>query len=319
MLRKGIIFLAFLATVSFLREPLLKAEVVDKILVVINDEIITQGEIDRIIMPVYEEYRKQYSGTELAERVDQARYNVLQTLIQDKLLLSEARRKKIEVGKSDVEAKIAEVKKRFATDEEFKAALEQENLVVGDLEKKYNERVMIDKLIQSEIGGSISLPPQEIISFYEANKEHFKDPKKIKVRSILIRVSDERSKEDAFKLANEVLARLKDGCNFELMAKTYSDGPYKENGGDMGWVRDGELMEALNDQIFSLEKGNISDTVPTNLGFHIFMAEAIEEPRVKDFSEVKGRIETMLYNQKMQDKLVEFVEELKKNAYIAFK
>jgi len=319
MLKKGMKKIAFLLAVSFMISFPLHAEVVDRILVIINEEIITQGEIDRMLVPVYERYQKEYEGEELIERLDAVRRGIVQNLIKDKLLLSEAKRRNIEVDQLEIDAKIEEVRKRFATQTEFEMALEKENLIISELEKKYKERFMIDKIVQVQIGRNITVSPNEMITFYEENKTLFKEPEKVKVRTILIRINDELPEEKASKTTAEIHRRLLEGCNFELLAKEYSQGPYKDRGGDMGWIKKGELMDELNEMIFSMEKDEISSPIKTRLGFHIFMVEDKMEPSIKDFSEAKDRIEKALYNSKIEGKLREWVEELKKNAYIAFK
>ena len=86
-----------LALIFSLSTLSIHAEVVDRIIVIVNDEIITQGEVDKILVSVYQKFKVQYSGEELNAKIDEARTNLLETLISDRLLLSEARRKKIEV------------------------------------------------------------------------------------------------------------------------------------------------------------------------------------------------------------------------------
>lgn len=293
--------------------------VVDKVLVIVNDEIITQGDLERILFPVYQRYRMQYTDEELAGVMEETRRSVLMRLIQDKLLLSEARRKKIEVTEEEVQKKTAEMRKRFRTEEEFEIALAQEDLILSELEKKHRERIMIDKLIDSEIRGGISVSPSEIMAFYEKNKDLLKEPRQVKIRSILIRVNDARSEEEARKLAEELLGRLAEGGDFALLAKTYSEGPYADSGGDMGWVKEGELMARINDLVFELDENEISGILKTDLGFHIFMAEEKKISKPRSFSEARERIEQILYNQKVQEKLNNWMEELKQNAYIAFR
>ena len=113
--------------------------------------------------------------------------------------------------------------------------------------------------------------------------------------------------------------RLEEGGDFALLAERYSEGPYASSGGDLGWIRNGELMNRINDIVFTLNDNEISGIIETNLGFHIFKAEDREEPRELDLYEVKDQIEQMIYSQKTNDKLRSWVDRLKENAYIAFR
>lgn len=296
-----------------------RAEVVDKILVVVNDEVITQGDLDRILYPIYMQYRDLYSNEELAAKLDEVRRNVLERMIQDKLLLCEARKINIEAEKSEVDEKISELKKRFTTTQEFKETLESENITLGELEKKYTERIMIDKLVDLEIRRRVAFSPSEILAYYEAHKKDFEEPEKVKLETILIRFNDGRSEEEARSLAEGILMRLQEGGDFSLLAKEYSDGPYRDSGGDMGWVKKGELMETIDSLVFDLDKGEISGVLETNLGFHIFKVEDKTPENVPEFQQVKNKIEQIIFNKKFEEKFGRWLEELKKNAYIAFR
>ena len=120
-------------------------------------------------------------------------------------------------------------------------------------------------------------------------------------------------------IAKDIVARLNAGSDFVVLAKMYSEGPYAERGGDMGWVKEGELMGAINDLIFSMQPGEISGTLKTNLGLHIFMVEESREPEKIGFIRAKPEIERIVINHKLEKKLSVWIERLKKNAYIAFR
>ncbi|MBL7155546.1 MAG: peptidylprolyl isomerase [Candidatus Omnitrophica bacterium] len=312
-------FFNIIFVLIFLGASTSSAEVVDKIIVIVNDEIVTRGELDRVLLPIYQQYKTQYSGEELAEKIDKARSNVLNRIIEDKLLLSEAKRRKIEIKDEEVEAKMDEIKKRFATEEEFKEALKEERMLLGELEKKYRDRIKVDKMVDKEIRRSISLSPSEVINYYRDHEEEFGEPEKIKLRAILIKVNGSRTREASLKLAKEILSRLQEGGDFASLAKRYSDGPYKESGGDMAWVKKGELMDKIDNLVFTLEENELSGILQTGMGFHIFKVEQKMSPRTMDFREAKDRIEHVLYQKKTEEKLRSWIDELKENAYIAFK
>jgi len=311
--------ISFLLLIQLLFGISLYAEVVDKIIVIVNDEIITQGEVDRILSPMYQQWKMAHTDEELAKKIDEARFKVLQRLINDKLLFSEAKRTEIEVTDEDVQLRIEEVKKRFANEEEFKMNLLRENITLGELEKKYKERIMIDKLINTEIRGRISVAPSEVTEYYRTHKDEFREPKKVKVRSILIRVDERRPAEKALEKSKEILARLEEGGDFSLLAKEYSEGPYRDKGGDMGWVKENELMTRINDVLFKLDKDEMSGIVKTNLGFHIFRIDDVSASRVMKFHESKNLVERHIFNKKMDEKLGQWLEKLREDAYIAFK
>ncbi|MFH1594395.1 MAG: peptidylprolyl isomerase [Candidatus Omnitrophota bacterium] len=295
------------------------AEVVDKIVVIVNDEIITQGDIDSILMPIYWQYKDLYSGQELASRLDEARRNVLQKMIQDKLFLTEAQKRGIEVDEKSVREKIDELKKRFSTEEDFKNALARENMMESELEKKYRERIMIDTLVEREIRRRVSVSPSEVLAYYDLHKADYLKSKEMRLRSLLIKVNETRNEERAERFAKIILRRLKEGGDFALLARRYSDGPYADVGGDMGWVREGELMKRIDELVFNMEIGEISGLLKTDLGFHIFKVEEVAPVHMREFNEVKEDIEKLLFGSKSEKNLKEWLERIKEDAYIAFR
>ena len=296
-----------------------QAIVVDKIVVVVNDEVITQGDIDRILRPLYQQNKDTLTAEDMAEKLDEARKTLLKRLINDKLLLAEARRKEIEVEQSEIDAKLGEVKKRFPSEEEFIQAITQENILLSDLEKQYKERIMIDKIIDQEVRWAVAITPNEALTYYDENKKDFNEPKKVKLHSILIRVGENHPSAKAEKLARRILSRLEEGGDFAALAKQYSEGPYADSGGDMGWVKENDLMERINELVFNMEINEISGILETTLGFHIFKVEGKTPARTKTYQEVKTRIEEILYRTKVEEKLIKWLDELKENAYIAFR
>lgn len=295
------------------------AEVVDKIVVIVNDEVITEGEVDRILAPIYMQYKKQYADEELAIKLDEGRRNVLQKLIQNKLLLSEAKRREIKVEDGELKKRVEEVKKRFPSEEGFQRALAEENITLSEFEKRHKERIMMDKLIEMEIRGRISVSPSEAMDYYESHKNQFEEPKKVKLKSILVKITKERPEEEALKLAKEILARLEEGASFGLLAEKYSDGPYAESGGEMGWVKEGDLMNEVNELVFALKENEVSGILKTSMGFHIFMVEEKMPSRAKDFNEARAEVEQILFDEKIEKHLGQWIEKLKKDAYIAFR
>ncbi|MCQ9206351.1 MAG: peptidylprolyl isomerase [Omnitrophica bacterium] len=295
------------------------AEVIDKIVVIVNDYVITQSEVDKILLPIYAKHRNIYSGQELAERIDTARRSVIERLVDDKILLGEAKRRKIEATDDEIEAKVREVRRRFSSEEEFEISLIQENLRLSELKKRFKEWLRIEKLINSEVMGKISVSPTEILDYYKTHKSEFKEPLKVKLRAILVKTSKDRTRDEALKVAQKILYRLREGSDFGLLARQYSDGPYADKGGDMAWVKRGQLIARMDTLVFDMQVGEISGILETKLGFHLFRVEDRVEESTKSFAEEKEGIEQSLVSRKRQVKLGHLIARLKENAYIAFR
>ena len=296
------------------------AEVVDKIVVVVNSEIITQREIDVMLAPVYAQYRTEYHGEELIRRIEDAREAILKQLIEDRLILSEAKKQNITVEDKEVESKIGDIKKRVGSEKELESMLNEQNLTLKELRERYKEKIMIHKLIDQKVGAKIIITPLEVKNYYNLHKDDFLQPEEIKLRQILIKPTKERGGEQgALQLAGEILKRLKEGCDFEGLVKEYSDGPGAAEGGIMNSVKRGDLMPQVEDIVFNLKEGQMTGIIQSSLGYHIFKLEEKKLRRTQELPEVRQQIEEYLYREKANQKLRGWIDSLTKSAYIDFK
>ncbi|MDP2928995.1 MAG: peptidylprolyl isomerase [Candidatus Omnitrophota bacterium] len=294
--------------------------VVDKIVVVVNNEIITQREVDVILGPVYGQYRNMYKGEELIGKLEDVREKILKQLIEDRLILSEAKKQNIVVEEKDVDAKIDEIKKQIGSERELENMLNEQNLTLNELRVRYREKILIRKLIDQKVGARIIITPIEVKNYYNEHKEDFLQPEEIRLRSILIKPKEGLSGQaDALERIRDIMKRLKEGCDFEGLAKEYSNSPGAGEGGVMDYVKKGDLMPQIEEIVFNLKEGQISGIIQSPLGYHIFRVDEKKIRRTKELSEVLQNIEEFLYREKANQKLKSWIDSLAKSAYIEFK
>jgi parvulin-like peptidyl-prolyl isomerase len=293
--------------------------VVDKIAIVVNNEVITQREVDRMLAPIYEQCRAVYQGVELAKKMTEARNAVINQLIEDKLILSEAKRLNIEVDAREVNARMDDVIKRLGSQERFESLLAQEGLTRKTLFEHYREQVMVKRLIDQKVGSNISISPTEINNYYKQHANEFISPEQVKVNNILIRARKGGDANKALEQAKEIERRIREGCDFAALAKEYSDGPNASEGGSMGFVKRGDLMPDIEAMVFRMKEGEVSGLIKTDLGYHLFKVEEKKEREIRSLAEVRRDVEDAIYKEKMRGKLKGWIESLRKNAYIAFK
>ena len=142
-----------------------------------------------------------------------------------------------------------------------------------------------------QFSGPVQLTDKEVEDYYNANRAtKFTTPKQAKVRYIMIRLdtgADAKQKEAAQVRANRIVAEARGGKNFAELAKKESQDPSAEKGGEIGWLNQGQLPEALDKQIFALAKGEISEPIETPVGFHIVKVEDIKEEKTLSLAEAK--------------------------------
>lgn len=298
-----------------------KAEIVDGIIAIVNNEVITQGELNEVLLPVYAQYKAVYSDEELLRKLGEARKNILQQLINDKLIVQEARRQEILVADEETEERLEQIKSQFSDENEFKEALESQGLTVNDLKEKYEEQILIKKFVSGRVQSSIKVTPLEVTRYYEEHKEEFKVAPQVQAQMILIRKSEDNPEVNpsARAAAKKVHKSLEEGADFSKLAREYSHDPSASNGGDMGYIKKGQMMEEIDSALFSSKKDEISDIIESAIGYHIFKVTKIEEPRLKTFEEARLNIEGVLYQEKAKLRFGELIDGLKKNAYISIK
>ncbi|MFZ7111247.1 MAG: SurA N-terminal domain-containing protein [Desulfatiglandales bacterium] len=139
----------------------------------------------------------------------------------------------------------------------------------------------------------VSVSEQQVRDFYEENIEIYKEKKQVKARHILFRL-DQNATEEAEKTTKEaaekVLEKARKGEDFAALAKEYSEGPTKEKGGDLGYFSQGQMVQPFEEAAFDLKKGEVSDLVKTQFGYHIIKVEDTKEARTKGLEEVRDQI-----------------------------
>ena len=149
----------------------------------------------------------------------------------------------------------------------------------------------------NNIADKVEIDDAQIKDYYEKNSQLFTIPAQRKAAHILFKTSDEDSEqiqEEKFGKAKEVLAMAKSGADFAELAKQYSEGPSKETGGDLGFFQQGQMVPAFDNAVFSMNKGDISDIVKTQFGYHIIFLADIRPASTKSLEEARQQILTTL-------------------------
>ncbi len=308
----------FLLTVLFLSASVHAAEVVERILAVVNDEIVTEQDLEIVMAPVVAQYRTAYTGAEFEEKVKEARQEFLSKVIDDKLILGEAKRKQVIVKDEEVDEMLTEVRNKFPNREAFLAAIEEQGLSEKKLFARFHDQLMTQKFVNYEVKSKVSVSPGEVNEFYKTHEKDFQQGDQVHLQHILIRTSA-RSEEEAKAIADDLVAQLAAGKSFEELAKAHSEGAEASESGEMGWIEKGQLMGEIDEKVFALEPGQIAGSIQSSLGYHIFKLIERKEVSIRPLAEVRGQVQDVIFKQKLRDKLESWMRSLKKNAYISIR
>jgi len=301
-----------------------ESHMIDRVVAVVNNEAITQSELDMLLRPVYEAYKQEYSGEELIELLTEAREKLLNQLIEDRLVFQEATERGLEIQPAMINERIEAMKHQFQTEDEFYAAMEERGMSMKELREQLRRQALVRGIHDMEIRSKIVVSPTEIEQYYLDHKVDFATETRIKVRSITIKKNFQaRNKGVTDELAlgkiNEIKEKLASGATFEQMAQEYSEDTRAEKGGLTEWINRGEMIPAIDEAIFKAKPGEVTDMIETPMGYHLFMVSEIEEGYSRTLEDVRNEIHEILYRQKLEERFNKFMEDLKRKAYISIR
>lgn len=294
------------------------AEVVERIIAVVNDEIVTEQDLEFVMAPVVAQYRTAYTGQELQDKIQEARAEFLNKVIEDKLILSEAKRKQVILKDAEVDDMMTEVRNKFPSKEVFLKALEEQGLTEKKLWNRFRDQLMTQKLVTYEVKSRVSVSPGDVVEYYKAHSLEFLQGDRVRLQQILVRIGS-RSEDEAKTFAESLVEKLTQGESFEELAKTYSEGSEAKEGGEMGWIEKGQLVGAIDEKVFTMNPGEITPPIQTSLGFHIFKVVERQAASEKPLAEVRDKVQEIIFRERLRERLEGWIKNLKKNAYISIR
>jgi len=295
-----------------------RAEVVDQIVAIVNDEIVTFSELKKVLNPIYAQYEKTYEGDELVEKMVKARNEVLEQLINNKLLMQQARKKDVKVDPKEIDERIAQIKSRFPTEEDFTKALGMDGMTVDNLRKNIEEQLLIRGLVQMDLAHKAMISPREVEEYYKEHAADFSEGETINVCNIMIKHKKraENEPDKAWDVISNIRKEVKNGADFEVLAKRYSEGPNAAQGGDMGFFSRGSMMKDIEDVAFNMKAGEVSEIIKTDTGYYLLYLKARRSPRLIPIQDVSKDIERELFQRKIEELKGDYVREIRKKAFV---
>ena len=221
--------------------------------------------------------------------------NLVTKVVIDK----EADKRDIKVKNSEINDEVAVYEENYGGEEGLKSALEASGLTLADLKEDIETNIKIEKLMAKDI----EITDDEVKAYYEENKDDYDTAESIEVSHILV--------EDK-ETAQKVLDKLEAGEDFADLAKEYStDESTAKNGGELGFIKSGEMVEEFEKAAFALKVGEISDIVKTDYGYHIITATDYKEAKESTYEESKEDAKEAALAAKISSEYSSWVEELK--------
>lgn len=253
-----------------------------------------------------------------ADQRDRVLRGVLDQLIAYRLLVQESVTRKIAVPDSEIDARTAEIRKQFPSDEVFKQTLEQQQMTEADFRDDVKQGLQITGLIEAEVSARAPVTSEQVNQFYAGNS--FQQGERVRASHILIGVAenaDAATKEQARAKATDILTEVKAGKDFAELAKQHSQDPGSApRGGDLDYFERGQMVGPFEEAAFALATGQTSELVETRFGYHIIKVADHQAARTIPLEEVRGRIEEHLKEQNREQQTQTFIDDLRAKAQI---
>ena len=292
-------------------------EVVDRIVAVVNADIVTLYDLSRAFKP-YEANIKalKYPPEKERQMLYQVRSDVLNQLIDSQLADQQVKRYQISVTQKEIDTTIEHLKEaRSFTDEQLREGLAAQGLTMEEYRKEIESQILRTKLVNREVKSKIVITQDDIKAYYETHKEKYAGSEKYYLWNIFTKAS-EYEKDAALQEMQAVEAKLKQGASFEDLVKQLNESSSPAKGTDLGLYRRDELSAQLQKVVENLKAGEYSQVLETNFGYQIIYVQEIQQTPPKPIEELETDIKQILYNEYVDNRYQEWLEELRARSYI---
>ena len=283
-----------------------RAEVVDKIIAVVNDEIITLYEFNTAFEPYRKNIENTYKGTDKESVMKQTKDAFLQRLIDNMLIEQEAKKSGAGIIVKDEE--VMEVlqdmlAKQKLSMQEYLKNLAKEGNSLESVKKEIRGQMMRARLLRREVKSKILVSDEEIGEYYNKNRQDYEGKETVRIKQLLLLLPPDANTTIKAKMKNEALQlhkRVMDGESFDLLIVKYSQGPAAAQGGDVGFIGRGTIIPEVEAVAFRLPVGQVSEVIESSVGFHIIQVLDKQGAGLKPIAAVREEIKTKIEDEKLE-------------------
>jgi peptidyl-prolyl cis-trans isomerase SurA len=307
------------------------AEIIEQILVKVNGEIFTKTDLESRQIVALRQSGQQFdpkaSDVQLRKMLDDVTPQLIVNVIDEILLVQRGRELGYSMGDDQFKSILDSIKKdnKIESEEQFQAALKQENMTLPELRKTLEKQVIISRVQQNEVLGRVAVSDDEARRYYEAHKNEFTSPRTVTLREIFVSLgaetaaatvaNDTAAREKAAKIRERLLA----GESFEKLAADLSDSPSRTNAGLIGPLSLSDLSAEVRATIEAMKPGDITDLLRSPRGYQILKLESASEAQVTPFEQARDDIGNRVFTDKRKEELQKYLEKIRAQAIIEWK
>ncbi|MFZ0479622.1 MAG: peptidylprolyl isomerase [Terriglobales bacterium] len=312
--------------------------VVEEIIARVNNEIITRSEYVRSRDQLKQEVQQQESS-DADHAFSEKQRDVLRDLIDQQLLLQKGKDLGI-TGDTELIKKLDEMRKQMnlETMEDLEKAAQAQGASYEEFKQNMRNQIITQRVIGQEVGSKLSMNKDDVQKFYNEHKAEMERPEAVRLSEILIApktppkpagldgkpepstdAENQAALTAAQAKAQDLLDQIHKGASFADLAKKNSEGPSAKDGGDLSYFNRGTLAKELEDKVFALKAGDVTDVIRTKQGYVILEVTEHQTAGIPTLKEAESRIQDELYMQRLQPALRAYLTTLREQAFIDVK
>jgi len=296
------------------------AEIMERIVAVVNGEIITMSELNNAFEPYKKNIEESYKAADKDKVIAEAKLAMLNKLIDNNLIDQESKKSGIVINDDEVMTTINDaLSKRKMKMDDLLYELAKENSSIEAYKKELKDHLLRMKFLRREIKSRLAVSEEEIGDYYIKHREAYEGKEAVRIRQILIlfpKNADENIKAKLRAKMDAIHTRLQNGEPFDALAAQYSQEPAAATGGDIGFIEKGSMLPVVDSVAFSLKKDEISKVIESPVGFHIIKAIDKRGAGIKPIASVREEIKTKIEQEKLDKKYEEWIKDLRSKAII---
>jgi peptidyl-prolyl cis-trans isomerase SurA len=298
--------------------------VVEEIIAKVNGDIITRSEIERTRREMEADLKRRGAkDPDLEKLLAERQKDALRERIDQLLLVQKGKEMSINVD-SDVSKYLADLQResKIADPEKFQQYVrEQTGQTFEDFKNEVRNANLTQRVIRQEVGSRLQIPRAELEKYYNENKAKFTRDERVFLREILVSTEgkDDAGVAAAEKKARDLSARAKKGEKFPELAKANSDAATKEQYGELGGFKRGELNKQIEEIVFSADRGFVTDPIRVNTGFLILKVEEKHKAGLASFEEVEQEVMNEMIQPKFPGQVREYLTKLRMESFLEIK
>ncbi len=296
------------------------ADPIDGILAKVDTEVITQSDMAEAMSIAYLAIRENYPEDQWESKLQEENSRLLNRMIDDLVCLRFARENGMSVNDEQIDQQINSLKEKagITSDTEFAEALKQEGLTLEELRENTRRNIIKQRVLGREVYARIDVSDPEIKRYYNENEDIFKETAQVKIGLLLLEVKeqDEASSQTVEQKIKSIYSQLQQGKSFTELVSQFSQGPSKDDGGDIGYIKKGEGLPELEKIAFSMEEGDFSEPFQTAFGWNIVKILEYNPANLIPLTDVQDHIRSILQRQKSRDIEQDWFEVERSKTYI---